>query len=338
MGNKKVPEEVVTAMELAKAAKWPVSNRNKVVHIIAPDGVKMTIGHNPNDESMKVFRSNCRKYNLVGQGPARTREEAERLLKDAEVIGLAEAERLNAQRKAYEAEQKAKQQQIEAARQKADAATQQGLNQPQETPMISKSLQFPDFDSALLGTTDYSKFLLADGTYYCIECWEKGKQETFKAPQGIATHRGFRHQMYTGGIAPVVIQETNRVSLPEDVNTAFEMLRSAMGDALGHGVDPQALAAKDADLAELSSKLEAAVKQADADRKDFDKKFLEAQVSADKKFTDAQKALGEKHHAEVKTLTAEFYKLLKQIQSSAETLSPIQAIAKIDEIVRSFTG
>lgn len=338
MGNKAIPEEVTTALDLAEAAGWKVSNRNKKIVINPPGYPNVTIGHNPNDESMKIFRAATRTYNLIGQGPARTPDQAEQIHKDAEAQGLAEADRRNAQRKAYEAEQRVKQQQIEAARQKAQAATQPGLNQPQEPSMISKSLQFPDFDSSLRGTTDYSKFLLADGTYYCIECWEKGKQETFKAPQGIATHRGFRHQMYTGGIAPVVIQETSRVSLPEDVNTAFEMLRSAMGDALGHGVDPQALAAKDADLAELSSKLEAAVKQADADRKDFDKKFLEAQVSADKKFTDAQKVLGEKHHAEVKTLTAEFYKLLKQIQSSAETLSPIQAIAKIDEIVRSFTG
>jgi hypothetical protein len=335
MGNKKVPDEVVTAMELAKAAKWPVSNRNKMIHIIAPDGTNITIGHNPNDESMKVFRSNCRKYNLIGQGPARTREEVEQLFKEAEATGLAEADRLNAQRKAYEAEQRAKQQQIEAARQKAEAATQQGLTQ--EMSMISKSPQFPTFDSALLGTKDNSKFLLADGTYYCIECWSQNRKETFKAPQGLAAHRGVRHQMYPGA-SPILTQETSRVLLPDDINTAFDMLRSAVGEALGHGADPQALAAKEADLAELRGKLEAATKQADADRKDADKKFLEAQTSFDKRLTDASNELKEKHEAEVKTLMAEFQKVLKQIQSSAETLSPIQAIAKIDGIVRNFAG
>lgn len=342
MGNKKVPDEVVTAMDLAKAAGWPVSNRNKMIHIIAPDGTNISIGHGPNDESMKVFRSNARKYNLVGQGPARTREEVEQLLADAEKEGMQQADRLNAQRKAYEAEQRAKQQQIEAARQKAEAATKQGLIPPQETvmskPTVTTSDLFPTFDPALMGSKDSSKFLLADGTYYCIECLSAGKQATLKAPQGLAAHRSRWHQLYNENVTPT--QEISRVSLPADVDTAFDMLRSAMAEALVDGADPKALADKEAELAELKGKLEAVTKQADADRSDFDKRFLEAQVSSDKRLAEllaeGTKEADAKREAEIEALMKKFMGILVNIREATETLSPIQAIAKIDTIVSGF--
>jgi hypothetical protein len=342
MGNKKIPDEVVTAMELAKAAGWTVSNRNKMIHIIPPDGVNISIGHSPNDESMKVFRSNARKYNLIGQGPARTREETERLLADAEAQSLQEADRMNAQRKAYEAEQRAKQQQIEAARQKADAATQQGMNPPQETEMPKKptvtTALFPTFDPALLGTRDSSKFLLANDTYYCVECLAQKKEATFKAPQGLAAHRSRWHQLYNENIAHT--QEISRVSLPADVDTAFDMLRSAMAEALEGSGDPEVLAAKEAELAELKAKLETATKQAEADRKDFDTRYLEAQVSADKRLAEllaeGTHEADAKREAEIEGLMKNFMGILVSIREATETLSPIQAIAKIDTIVSDF--
>lgn len=341
MGNKKIPDEVVTAIELAKAAGWTVSNRNKMIHIVPPDGVNISIGHTPNDESMKVFRSNARKYNLIGQGPARTREETERLLADAEAQSLQEADRMNAQRKAYEAEQRAKQQQIEAARQKAEAATQQGMSPLQETDMPKKPTAIarliPPFDPALVGTKDSSKFLLSDGTYYCVECLAEKKDATFKAPQGLAAHRSRWHQLYNENIHT---QEISRVSLPADVDTAFDMLRSAMAEALVGSADPQALADKEAELVELRGKLEAVTKQADADRADFDKKFLEAQVSADKRLAEllaeGTKEADAKREAEIEGLMKNFMGILVSIREATETLSPIQAIAKIDTIVSDF--
>lgn len=350
MGNKTIPDEVVTAMELAKAAGWPVSNRNKFVRIYPPGEniPPITIGHKPNDESMKVFRSICRTYNLHGQGPARTREEVEALMKAAEAEGQKLADQRNAQRKAYEAEQKKKQAEIEAARQKAAAAIQQGMTPQEDTTTMPKTSKieakpvstleshpFPVFDAALVGTKDNSKFLLPSKLYYCIECWETGQRATFKAPQGLAAHRSRWHQLYN---ETPKTQETSRVSLPADVDTAFDMLRSALAEALGETADSETLAAKDAELAELRAKLEAATKQADGDRGDFDKRFLEAQVSADKKLKDLREELEAKRKTEVDDLTREFYTLLKSIQSTAEQLPPIQAIAKIDEIVRSFAG
>lgn len=349
MGNKKIPDEVVTAMELAKAAGWPVSNRNKFVRIYPPSPTPdeqvppLTIGYNPNDESMKVWRSACRRYNLFGQGPARTPDQTERLLADAEAQSLQEADRLNAQRKAYEEEQRVKQRQIEAARQKAEAATQQGLTKPQETTEMPKPTApaslFPTFDPALLGfRDDSSKFLLSDGTYYCVECLSKGKEATFKAPQGLAAHRSRWHQLYNENATPT--QEISRVSLPADVDAAFDLMRSAMADALAAGADPQALADKDAELAELKTKLAAVTKQADADRSDFDKRFLEAQVSADKRLAEllaeGTKEASAKHGAEIEGLMKNFMGILVSIREATETLSPIQAIAKIDTIVSDF--
>lgn len=345
MGNKSIPDEVVTAMDLAKAAGWKVSNRNKMVIITIPDAehpTNMAIGHKPNDESMKVFRATCRRYNLVGEGPARTPSETQHLIDSAEQSSLAEADRRNNQRKAYEAEQHLKQQQIEAARSKAAAATQQGLIQ--ETVMTQSSSLFPPFDPTLLGTKDNTKFLLTDGTYYCVECWSQKRQETFKAPQGLAAHRGVRHQLYPGSITllaqenstPVLTQETSRVSLPVDVDTAFDMLRSAMADALGEGGDSKTLADKEAELVELRGKLEAVTKQADSDRKDFDKNFLESQGSFDKKLADAIKSADSKREAEIQGLMQNFLSILVQVREATETLSPIQAIAKIDTIVSDF--
>lgn len=333
MGNKKIPDEVVTAMDHARAAGWPVSNRNKMIHIIAPDGVKISIGHNPNDESMKVFRSTCRTYNLI-EGPARTRKEVEQLLNAAEKEGLAEAERLNAKRKAYEAEQRARQQQIKAAQEKAAAATQQGMIQPEEKTitMPSKTDLFPTFDADLLGTKDNSHFLLSDGTYYCIECLSSGQRSTFKAPQGLAAHRGVRHQMYPGNY-PSVTQETSRVSLPADVDTALDMLRVAIAESLPAGADPQVLAAKEAELAEVHSKLAALAKEADADRAASDKRFEEAQQATDRALEAAKKEADAKREAEIELLMKNFMSILLQIKDAIENLSPIQAIAKIDTVL-----
>lgn len=343
MGNKTIPDEVVTAMELAEAAGWKVSNRNKKVVITVPDGehgINVSIGHTPNDESMKVFRSNCRKYNLVGQGPARTPSQTQALIAQAEAEGLAQADRLNAQRRAYEAQETAKRAAIKAAQDKAAAATQQGMIPHEETSMPSKSIHatdaLPPFDAKLLGTKTSSNFLLPSGLYYCIECWENGVVSTFKGPQGMSTHRGIKHGLYPSTFA-IVTQETSRVSLPTDVDTALDMLRVAIAEAIPEGGDPKLLAARDAEVLDLRQQLEALTKQADADRAAFDKRFEEAQRNADKKLVkavaDADRDAQAKREAEVQTLIENFLAILMEIKKAIESLSPVQAVGKIDTIL-----
>lgn len=338
MASKRVPVEVEKAIANARHAKWGVSIRNEKVIITPPDGVAVTMGFDPNDESIKKFRRDCKPYNLI-DGPASTPQEREIMVREAEEAGLREADRLNAQRKAQALREEERKQQIKAARQKADAATQQGMNPPQETEMPKKSTAslFPTFDPALLGTRDSSKFLLADDTYYCVECLAQKKEATFKAPQGLTAHRNRWHQLYNESAHT---QEISRVSLPADVDTAFDMLRSAMAEALEGISDPQVLAAKDAELAELKATLEKVSKQADADRSDFDKRFLEAQVSADKRLAEllaeGTKESDAKHAVEIEGLMKNFMGILVKIREATETLSPIQAIAKIDTIVSDF--
>lgn len=349
MGNKTIPDEVTTAMDLAEAAGWKVSNRNKKVVITPPGCPNVTIGHNPNDESMKVFRANARTYNLLGQGPARTPDQAKEIHEAAEAQGLAEAERLNAQRKKYEGEQKAREQEIEAARLKAAAATQRGMTKPEEkrtampatkTAKKPVSNEIDPFDPALLGTKNNARFLLGDGTYYCIECWQHGRRETFLAPQGLAAHRGVKHGMYPGNfpVTPPDTQETNRVQLPADVDTAMDMLRVAVAEALGVG-DPKELAAKEAELAELRTKLaeaQAKLDKADKNSADFDRRFLEAQASSDKRLAELQEQMKEKSESETAVLTQQFFELLTAIQKTVEGFTPAQAIGKVDEIIRSY--
>jgi hypothetical protein len=354
MSNKKFPDEVTTAMELAEVAGWPVSNRNRKIIITVPGGeplpdgeqsmpVAITIGHSPNAESLKVFRANCRTYGLYGQGPARTPAQTMRLHAEVEARGLKEADDINAKRKAYEKAEQAKRNAIELTRVKADAATQQGMTKPEETVMSEITTPgglFPAFDPTLLGTKESAPFRLGTGMYYCIECWQHEKKSTFRAPQGLAAHRGVRHQMYPGDVQ--VRPETSRVTLPEDVQVAFDMLRSTVAEAMGDGsaVD---LAAKDTELVALKQKLadaegelERSVAQVDKDRADFDKRFLEAQTSADKKLVELEAELAAKHRAEKDAMLQRVLVTLKEILGVIENSTPIQAVGKVDEIVRKF--
>ncbi len=340
MSTKETPAEVVTAIELATQAKWPVSNRNGKFVIAAPDGMALTIGHYPNAESLKTFRSTCRRYNLVGSGPARTPSETEELLRLTEKEGLQEAERLNAQRRKHEGEEAAKRRQAAEAAKKADAATAQGMNPSPEVTVQSTSL-IPPFDRSLLGTRDNSKFKLADNQYYCIECWEQGMEHFAKAPQGLAAHRGRFHRVFPGS-SPVLTQETSRVILPEDVSTAFEMMRTAVAEALGEA-DHGALAEKTAELAamqkrlaDLGADLEKSTAQLDTDRAEFDKRFLEAQVSADKKLADQEKELGAKAQAEIAGMLMRVKSILDEIKTVIENSTPVQAVGKIDGIIQSY--
>lgn len=341
MGNKTIPAEVVNAIELAEAAGWKVSNRNRKITITPPGHTPLTIGHGPNEQTIKEWKSSCARFNLIGQGPARTPEETEALIAKADKEGLAEAERLNKQRQAFEAKEQARRAAIEAATEKARAATQQGMT-PKEnasmpkTPITTRaSAPLPVFDRELLGTRVSSRFLLKDGTFYCIECWEHGDRATYKAPQGLAAHRSRWHQIYND--SPLT-QETSRVSLPADIDTALDMLRASIGEALGDGVSSKVLAEKEAEVADLRHQVEVLTKQVDADRAAFEERFEEAQRSNDKALKEAAGKADTARQAEIGTLMSNYMDILKRIKQAAETLSPIQAVAAIDTIVREFVG
>lgn len=369
MATKRVPAEVQTAMELAKAAGWPVSIRNGKIVITASDGTALTVGLDPNEESLKVFRSNCRRYNLIGEGPARTPKEQEALVREAEQAGLTEAEKKNRKRQAYEAEQARKRAEAEEAKRKAEAAIAKGLAapkpvaeapKPKVTPAVPKAVVepkrrsvaapangFPVFDPKLVGTTDYPKFELPDGTYYCIECWQGGVQFTARKPQGLATHRGFRHQMYQGegvsapanqGAAP---QEVSAMKLPGEIRDALDLLGNVIADHVGNGEDS-------ARVAELEKALQEVKEQAAKDLERADQQYSELKAATDKALEAQKKRVHELsqelhgkdgiHESETKALLASFQALLTQIREAINNLSPAQAVGKIDGLLAEYLG
>lgn len=351
MSKHRVPSVVQDCIQHAREADWSVSIRNEKVVITAPDGVNLTIGLNPNQESLKKFQREAFKYNLI-DGPARTPAESEALLKAAEEEALRKAEEANRQRAEFEAAQAKKKAEALAASKKAAEATSNGLKtqpkpevkipvQPTAQSAANKKTVFPAFDKTLLGTTDYSKFQLSDGRFYCIECWEHSKEFTARAPQGLATHRGFRHQMYTGAAATPVspaTQETSRVSLPDDVHEALELLRSVIAENMVVE-DSGRVAELQAALTEAKAQAELDLKKADKDYQDLKKNSDEALKAAKVKIHQLTEELTGKDNrqkAETNGLMKVFRELLEDIHKAINEMSPIQAIAEIDKLVTPY--
>ncbi len=336
MGNKRVPEPVQAAINNVRGLDdWDVSIRNEKVQITAPDGIKLTVGISPNDESLKKFVREASKYQLIS-GPPMTPAQQQAAIKEAEEAGLKQAAARNERRQAFEAEQRRKAEEAAAAAAKAAAATANGLKQP----TLDKQ-GYPPFDSSLLGTIDYSKFKLPSGRYYCIECLSEGVRADFKAPQGLATHRGFRHQMYLGGVAVAPTHEAapSVPALPEEVRTAFELLQVAVAEHVGAGDDS-------AKVRELEDTVALLRKQAEADLAQADRQYNEAKETFEKalrvekeKTHQAAQALHGKdgvHKAEIEALTKSFRALLSDVQKIIENERPIQAVAKIDEMLDGY--
>ena len=356
MSKHRVPPVVQSAIQNVRQAMeegrpgWNVSIRNAKVVITAPDGVALTIGMTPNSESLKQFTRESAAYNLI-EGPVRTPAEAEALLQEAETQAQAEAEKANRQRQIFESEQAKK------AAEKAAAATANGLKAPsvpattattmpeakipsQTTKSVGKTI-FPAFDKALIGTTDYSKFQLPDGRFYCIECWSEGLEFTARAPQGLATHRGFRHQMYTGTAATTTTttKETSRVILPGDVQDAIELLRSVVAENLGPVEDSGKIAELEAALAEVKKQASQDLSKADADYRALKSSSDEALNAAKEKIHQlTQELTGRdgRQEAETKALMQSFSELLTQVHKAINELSPVQAVGKIDELVKPY--
>jgi len=339
----RVPAPVEAAIQNARAADWNVSIRNEKVLIQAPDGKKLTIGIRPNDESLKHFIRETKPYNLI-DGPARTPAEAEALLKEAEEEARKKAEEANKKRAAYEAEQARKKAEAEAAAAKAAAAIANGLKtqtKPQEAAIpvqtasskVSKN-SFPEFDKALMGTMDYSKLQLPNGSYYCIECLSEGIEFTARKPQGLATHRGFRHQMYQGENVTSSPQ-TDRVALPGDIQDAVELLRSVIADHMGTADD----SAKVAELEAVVKGLREDLAKADADYRALKKSSDEALEAAKVKIHQLTEELTGKEgrqRAETESLMKSFQGLLKQISDTVNNLAPVKAVAQVDELVAPY--
>lgn len=359
MTRHRVPPQVQSAIQNVRKAMeedrpgWNISIRNEKVIFTTPDGTNLTIGLNPNQESLKKFVREAAAYNLL-EGPVRTPAEAEALLKEAEEQARAKAEEENRRRAEYEAAQAAKKAEAAKAAKKAEAATVNGLKtqvKPEAKvakiptqPVAkdrSKKVDFPAFDKSLVGTTDYSKFQLADGSFYCIECWGEGSKFTARAPQGLATHRGFRHQMYTGAAATTTTttQETSRVSLPGDVEDAIDLLRTVLAENLNHPDDTERVSALEAALAEAKQRSEQDLKKADADYQALKKssdEALEALKSKVHQLTQELSGKDGRQKAETESLMKSFQSLLRDIHKAINEMSPIQAIAKIDELVGPY--
>lgn len=337
MAQHRVPVDVQNAIQNGRDAGWNVSIRNEKVVITAPDGLNLTIGMSPNQESLKKFVREATKYNLIGSGPARTPADQQKILEEAEKAGQEQAMQQNKQRKAYEAEQDRKRKEIESAAAKAQAATVQGLETTK--PSIEG---FPVFDPSLLGTMEYSKFVLPNGQHYCIECYQEGIEFTAKKPQGLATHRGFRHQMYQGeGVvaASANNQETSRVKLPGDVQDAFELLRSIVAEHIDSGDDSERVAELEARLAEVTQQAELDLKKADANYEELKKAtddLLKAEKAKVHKLTGELTGKDGVHETETKALTRNFQSLLVQIREALNGLSPAQAVGKIDELLSQY--
>jgi hypothetical protein len=358
-GNKRVPTEVQTAIDLAHKADWDVSIRNEKVVIKASDGVAITIGMNPNDESMKVFRSSARQYNLIGDGPARTPKESEELLAKLEAETEKKAAEANAQRKIFEAAQKKKQEEADAAAVKAQEATQNGLvavaEEPKETmPVFEIPVGIPVFNKDLLGKTQSDLFLILSPAgiqeYYCIECWEHGLKFTSKRPQGLAMHRGIRHGLYGSSTpsAPVTARETVSVNsaLPADVHDALELLVSVLGDNFSGSATSAELEGLQKQVADLEKQLSEVRAQAERDLGLSDKQYTDAKAAFDqatkadkKKIYDLTKELSEKdgkHEIETEQLMKTFKMLLNKIQEALNTRAPIQAVGEIDGLIKPY--
>lgn len=359
-GNKRVPAEVQTAIDLAHKADWEVSIRNEKVLIKASDGVAITIGMSPNDESLKAFRSSARAYNLVGDGPARTPKESAALLAKVEEDTKKKAAEANAQRKIFEAAQQKKKSETAAAAVKAEEATQGGLvpEEPKPAPAPKAIPQgIPVFDKDLLGKTQSDLFLVLNsaGTqeYYCIECWEYTKKFTSKRPQGLAMHRGFRHGVYGNGldtpaIVPATAQETASVNpaLPSDVNDALELLVSVLGENFSGSSSSVELEALQKQMADLEKQLAETRTQAERDLGLSDKQYTDAKAAFDrasesdkKKIHELAKELAGKdghHAAETEQLMKSFKMLLNKVQEALNTKSPIQAVGVIDELIKPY--
>lgn len=364
MATKRVSSEVSRAMEIARSTGWPVAIRNDKVVISAPDGMAITIGLSPNEQSLKAFRATARKYDLDGSGPARTPGEKERLVKEAEAAGLKEAEAANRKRQQFEAEVAKKQEKAAMAAKRAAEATEPGMRETFSVREVSPAVTaqkkvsskaassglIPQYDASLLGAMEYGKFLLPTGESYCIECLAQGVSWTAKSPQGLAAHRGMRHQVYSnsskrkGASVPNLSKE-----LPEDLQAALDLMRASIVEHLTQGDQgkekgkiaslTEKVSSLEADLVRATEQVQQEKKKAEADYQELKKSSLGSLASSQLRISSLEKTNRElklTHEREMKEVLTRIQSLFGQMRQILGDCSPVQAVGKIDEMISKY--
>lgn len=371
---------VSAAINNAREAGWGVRFSSGKIVITCGDGFNLTIGQPAmeNKETLRKFESKARQYNLI-EGPAQTpaqREAEEKAL--AEKKAAAAAEKADAaarkQAEANAAKEKAKAVVAQAAK-LPPAPTSPSFVEPveverpqiisiptQPTPhAVAKAAAsakaakeaespkadadgFPPFTPDMLAVKeDYSVFKLPNGRYFCPTCWEGGVKFTAKQPQGLASHRGIRHGLFTKRTSTVPEES----KLPESVATALELLRNELIESLTDTADA-------AQVRELEKKIEDLNKVLDQKQDKIAEltKNLDAGHEALRKLTkerdDAKRdAEGRKTlldnersrlDAEIKQQMDAVEQDLKQMRAWTNELAPVKAIARIDEVLTKYLG
>lgn len=231
---------------------------------------------------------------------------------------------------------------------KAAAAVKTAV--PAQAPAPTKNTDpegYPVFSQALL-TAQPSELRLTEGPhkgkYFCPVCWEEGKRFLSKLPQGLASHRGFRHGAYldSSSIGDAAVAQA---VVPQNVLTAVELLRSEMVEAFAGLVNSDEAERLQAQVEELTAKCERL--QSDLTREQAEHRATTEKASDWKRTAEArdaqlstaqQEKTGAQQAVEVriKGITQGFETLLKQIQTLVQTQAPVQAVGKVDELVTKY--
>jgi hypothetical protein len=369
-------EEITTAVHVARSAGWPVDFRNGKVVITAPNGKALTVGTRPNEETVKDWRSVCRRYNLIGEGPARTPEQQEE-----DRLATANGTPVDAKVQAEQEAKAAKKAEADVARRKAEEVVAQAskLPTPPPSPSVPSSPSipaspakpvnvpvvavtkvtpdtiakkaaakktapaapgrdkdgFPQFSPDMLTSKTYAQFKLPSGRYFCPNCWSHGEKETFKAPQGVASHRGFRHATFSPeGTA------NGEVALPESLLTALELLRLEMVEVVANATDESVVKEQEEKikgLGELIERQRAKIKERETEISKLGSEIEKLKLTAEQRGTllDGEKARFDREaKAILDKVGAEFLQFREWINS----LAPVRAVGKIDEAIGKYLG
>jgi hypothetical protein len=372
----KVDPMIARAIDLAREAGWDIRYKDGAVVIGAPDGFNLTIGHpQSNRETLLKFKKAAQNYGLI-EGPAKTpaqREAEEKMLVEEQQAKAVEEQQALARKEAETklAEEKARKVVEDAEKLPkpppsvgfVEPVAKVGPNvkipvQPTPTPAVlaKKTVAptkprdtdgFPVFTSEMIATKDYSTFKLPNGRYFCPTCWERGDKETFKMPQGLSSHRGFKHGAFTTGadaMDPAVVEEGK---LPESVVTALQLLRDEVIESLANTSDAETvrdLEAKVADLNKILGERDQKIKQlvATVGEKEEMVKTVSKERDEAKTIAEGRKTLLDnekgRYEAEVKQAMDVVEADLKNVRSWINELAPVKAVSKIDDMLTKYLG
>jgi hypothetical protein len=361
-------EEIRIAVEVAKAAGWPVAFRSGKVVITAPNGMNLTVGTRPNEETVKDWRSVCRKYNLLGEGPARTPEQQEEAR-----VAAANGTPLSPEAKAESAAKAEKKAQAAEAQRKADAVVAEAAKLP--TPPASPSAPsspvkpvnvpvvavtkvtpdtiakkaaakktaaapvrdangYPPFTPDMLTSKTYAQFKLADGRYFCPNCWGHGEKLSFKAPQGVASHRGFKHGVFSPDAA------SGEGALPESLLTALELLKLEMVEHLASTVDEELIKEQQEKIEGLGVLIErqrTLLKERGEEITKLGSEIEKLKLTAEQRgvLLDGEKA---RFDREAKQIMDKVATDLGQFRTWINELAPVRAVGKINDTLDKYLG